>query len=42
MAETAETPTKVVENKENCCRLCLSVDNHRIFLHEDKAKSGGI
>ena len=38
----AETPTKVVENKENCCRLGLSVDNHRSFLHGEKAKSEGI
>ena len=42
MAEMAETPTKVAENKENCCRLCLSVDNHRVFLHREKAKSEGI
>ena len=42
MAEMAESPTKVAENQENCCRLCLSVDNHRIFLQGGKAKSGGI
>ena len=42
MAEMAETPTKVVKNKDNCCRLSLSVDNHRIFLHGEKTKSEGI
>lgn len=35
----AETPTKVVENKEKCCGICLSSDNHRIYLHGEKAKS---
>ena len=42
MAEMAESPTKVVENQENCCRLCLSVDNHRLFLQGETAKSEGI
>ena len=31
----------MAENKENCCRLCLSVDNRRIFLQGEKAKSEG-
>ena len=35
----AETPTKDVETKENCCRLCLSSDNHGIYLHGGKTKS---
>ena len=38
----AETPTKVIENIENSCGSCLSVDNNCIFLHGEKAKSEGI